>query len=65
MTEFGIQVLVHNSTTNVDEWRWMRPTGGPRYTFKTQEEAESTRRMCYPEQPRSQVRVVSLADYPA
>lgn len=61
---YGIQVLVRNTNNNVDEWRWLHPTGAPRYEWPTIEEAQRMRDMCYPDEPRSKVRVADTSQYP-
>ncbi len=65
MENFGIQVLVRNNVTNADEWRWLRPTGGKPYQYTERQKADEMRDMCYPDEPRSTVRVASFNDYPA
>lgn len=40
------------------EWRNMRPSNGPAYSFESEDEARRTADWCYPEQTIKQVRVI-------
>jgi hypothetical protein len=54
---FQIQVKIQMAPGRY-EWKSIRPTGGQPYTFPTKEAASKMLRMCYPDEPRENVRVI-------
>ena len=56
---FGIEIRIQTKPGQF-EWQRMRPTGGTPYEWETLQEASLYRRMCYPEQDGSEVRIIEL-----
>ena len=64
---FRIQVHVSDALSDAhqnQEWKDLRPTGGPAYEFATQAEALRTAKMCYPDEFRFEesMRVVRVVE---
>jgi hypothetical protein len=56
---YGIEIRVHDQDANY-YWSRMHPAGGAPYVWDTREEAGQMLRMCYPQHPITDARIVEL-----
>ena len=57
---YEMQILIYNQETHKKEWKSVHPTHGKAYQYKTFQEAVDMLEMCYPDEPREELRVIKV-----